>query len=249
MELKAIHENCSGCGACRLACSLENYREVNPAMAALGIQGRFPAPGDYRIHLCNQCGQCAEVCPADAIHLKNGAYIIDPDECTGCRECVEACPLGVIYEHKLLDVPIKCTLCGACAEVCPRGALHLDVPTVSEAKGGNGNNAKILPGYAGSILRINLSSGEITKEPLSPEMVAHYVGGRGFIARMLYDELPPDIDPMGADNLFLAATGPLSGHFLPASGKTHFGTKSPVNGGYADSNMGGHFGPALKYAG
>jgi aldehyde:ferredoxin oxidoreductase len=39
------------------------------------------------------------------------------------------------------------------------------------------------------------------------------------------------------------------GHFLPASGKTHFGAKSPATGGYADSNMGGHFGPALKYAG
>ena len=45
------------------------------------------------------------------------------------------------------------------------------------------------------------------------------------------------------------ATGPLSGHFLPASGKTHFGCKSPATGGYGDSNLGGHFGPALKYAG
>jgi uncharacterized membrane protein YraQ (UPF0718 family) len=36
---------------------------------------------------------------------------------------------------------------------------------------------------------------------------------------------------------------------MPASGKTHFGCKSPATGGYGDSNMGGHFGPALKYAG
>jgi aldehyde:ferredoxin oxidoreductase len=55
--------------------------------------------------------------------------------------------------------------------------------------------------------------------------------------------------PYDPQNLFIAATGPLSGHFLPASGKTHFGAKSPATGGYADSNMGGHFGPALKYAG
>ncbi len=107
----------------------------------------------------------------------------------------------------------------------------------------------MLYGYAGTILRINLRRGEIVKEALAPEMADNYLGGRGFIARMLYDEIPLDIDPMGADNIFLAATGPLSGHFLPASGKTHFGTKSPANGGYADSNMGGHFGPALKYAG
>ncbi|RLA50539.1 MAG: aldehyde ferredoxin oxidoreductase, partial [Gammaproteobacteria bacterium] len=88
--------------------------------------------------------------------------------------------------------------------------------------------------YAGTILRINLSRGEIVKEALAPEMADNYLGGRGFVARMLYDEIPLDIDPMGAGNIFLAATGPLSGHFLPASGKTHFGTKSPANGGYAD---------------
>ena len=107
----------------------------------------------------------------------------------------------------------------------------------------------ILNGYAGSILRINLSSGEVSKEPLPDELVDQYVGGRGFVAKLLYDELPPNTDPYSPDNMFLAATGPLSGYFLPASGKVHFGTKSPATGGYADSNMGGHFGPALKYAG
>ena len=107
----------------------------------------------------------------------------------------------------------------------------------------------ILNGYAGSILRINLSSGEVSKEPLPDELVDQYVGGRGFVAKLLYDELPPNTDPYSPDNMFLAATGPLSGYFLPASGKIHFGTKSPATGGYADSNMGGHFGPALKYAG
>jgi len=125
LELKAIHENCSGCGVCRLVCSLQNYREVNPAMAALKIEGRFPAPGDYRIHLCNQCGQCAEVCPVDAIQLKNDVYLIDADECTGCMMCVDECPLGVLFEHKDMTVPIKCTLCGECVKICPREAIIL----------------------------------------------------------------------------------------------------------------------------
>jgi len=132
MELTAIHENCSGCGVCRLACSLRNYREVTPAMAALKIEGRFPAPGDYRIHLCNQCGQCAEVCPVEAIRLENGAYLIDADECTGCMLCVEECPNGVIFQHKQMDIPIKCTLCGECAEVCPRGAILMEDSRVQE---------------------------------------------------------------------------------------------------------------------
>jgi len=106
-----------------------------------------------------------------------------------------------------------------------------------------------MDGYAGKILRIDLNTEKISKEVLPEEMCDEFIGGRGFVAKTLYEELPPDTDPFGEKNLFIIATGPLSGHFLPASGKIHFGSKSPATGGYADSNMGGHFGPALKYAG
>ena len=106
-----------------------------------------------------------------------------------------------------------------------------------------------MDGYAGKILRIDLTGEKISKEKLQQKLCKEFIGGRGFVAKTLYDELPPDTDPFGEKNLFIIATGPLSGHFLPASGKTHFGSKSPATGGYADSNMGGHFGPALKYAG
>lgn len=104
-------------------------------------------------------------------------------------------------------------------------------------------------GYAGTLLRVNLATGSIEKQPLDKDLVERFIGGRGFVAKLLFDELPRGIDPFDEKNLFIVATGPLSGHFLPASGKTHFGAKSPATGGYADSNMGGHFGPALKYAG
>ncbi len=104
-------------------------------------------------------------------------------------------------------------------------------------------------GYAGTVLRIDLSNATIRKEPLPESLVENFIGGRGFVAKMLYDEIPPNIEPFDSENMLIAATGPLTGHFLPASGKTHFGTKSPATGGYADSNMGGHFGPQMKYAG
>ncbi|MDW7650527.1 MAG: aldehyde ferredoxin oxidoreductase family protein [Bacillota bacterium] len=104
-------------------------------------------------------------------------------------------------------------------------------------------------GYAGKILRVDLSHGQIKEEELSPTLVEEYMGGRGFVAKTLYDELPPDTAPFDEDNLIVIAMGPLSGHFLPASGKTHFGTKSPATDGFGDSNMGGHFGVAMKYAG
>jgi aldehyde:ferredoxin oxidoreductase len=104
-------------------------------------------------------------------------------------------------------------------------------------------------GYAGAILRVDLSTASIRKEALPDSLVKNFIGGRGFVAKMLYDEITPGIEPFDPRNMLIAATGPLTGHFLPASGKTHFGTKSPATGGYADSNMGGHFGPQLKYAG
>ncbi len=106
-----------------------------------------------------------------------------------------------------------------------------------------------LYGYAGQILRIDLSRSRIQKEPVPADMAEKYLGGRGFVAKMLFDEIAPGVDPDSEHNMFIAAVGPLTGHFLPASGKTHFGAKSPATGGYADSNMGGHFGPAMKYAG
>ena len=125
MKLKAFHEKCSGCGTCRLACAITNFQEVNPAKSLLRIGALFPAPGVYRIHLCDQCGICADNCPEDAIQLENGAFLVDPDACTGCGICVEVCPHDVMFEQPDSDVPAKCTLCGECALVCPRTAIIL----------------------------------------------------------------------------------------------------------------------------
>ena len=118
-----IHEYCSGCGTCRLACALENYSAVQPSKALLRIEGRFPAPGDYRIHFCNECGECADNCPVEAIVLESGVYRVDEDLCTGCMTCVEVCPEGVMMAPPDSDFPTKCNLCGACARICPRGAI------------------------------------------------------------------------------------------------------------------------------
>jgi aldehyde:ferredoxin oxidoreductase len=107
----------------------------------------------------------------------------------------------------------------------------------------------MLYGYAGTILEVDLTSGQVARTPLPENLARDYLGGRGFVARLLWDRTGRGTDPFGPENLLIIATGPLSGHLVPASGKTHFGTKSPATGGYADSNMGGHFGPALKYAG
>lgn len=133
MKLEAIHANCSGCGVCRQVCTLENFRQLNPARSLLRIEGRFPSPGDYRIRFCDQCGLCAETCPEDAIQMVDGAYRVEADACSACMACVEACPQEVMMVHPDREAPVKCSLCGKCADLCPRRALVLVDENVKKA--------------------------------------------------------------------------------------------------------------------
>lgn len=123
MKLAAISSNCSGCRVCAVVCALHNQKEVNPSKAALVVLGEFPAPGKYKVNLCDQCGACGEVCPVDAIYNEDGIYLINDSECSGCMNCIDACPQGVMINHKEKDVPIKCTNCGECVSICPRDAI------------------------------------------------------------------------------------------------------------------------------
>jgi aldehyde:ferredoxin oxidoreductase len=104
-------------------------------------------------------------------------------------------------------------------------------------------------GYGGSILRVNLTTGQITKQPTSPEVARDFIGGRGFGAYYLFKEVPKNVDPLGPENKLIISTGPLSGLMVPGAGKCDWTTKSPLTGGYADASMGGHFTAELKYAG
>ncbi|MCX8116790.1 MAG: aldehyde ferredoxin oxidoreductase family protein [Desulfobacterota bacterium] len=104
-------------------------------------------------------------------------------------------------------------------------------------------------GYGGTVLRVNLTGRKIEKEPLNPQLARDWLGGRGFIAKLLYEELPRGVDPLSPENKLLIATGPLSGTFWPSAAKIVFGTKSPLTGGYGDSNLGGFLMAELKYAG
>jgi len=106
-----------------------------------------------------------------------------------------------------------------------------------------------LMGYGGRVLRVDLSRGSHKIEPLDPRMASDYLGGRGFVARILYSEVPKGADPLGPENRLVMAAGPLSGSFLPCSGKLHLGAKSPATGGYGDANIGGHLAMELKHAG
>ncbi len=104
-------------------------------------------------------------------------------------------------------------------------------------------------GYGGNILRVNLTTGQITREPTPPELMRDFVGGRGFGAYLLYKEVPKGAAPLGPQNKLIISSGPLSGLMIPGAGKCDFTTKSPLTGGYASSSLGGLFTAEMKYAG
>jgi aldehyde:ferredoxin oxidoreductase len=104
-------------------------------------------------------------------------------------------------------------------------------------------------GYGGSILRVNLTTGKISKESTPPDVARDFIGGRGFGAYFLFKEVPKGADPLGPENKLIISSGPFSGLMIPGAGKCDFTTKSPLTGGYASSSLGGLFTAELKYAG
>ncbi|MEM3004488.1 MAG: aldehyde ferredoxin oxidoreductase family protein [Candidatus Bathyarchaeia archaeon] len=104
-------------------------------------------------------------------------------------------------------------------------------------------------GYAGRILRLDMTNWKSTTIPLTKEMARLFLGGNGFGAKILYEEVKPGIDPLGPENKFVFAAGPIQGTMVPTAGRSGVFTKSPLTGYFFDAYGGGSFGPEMKYAG
>lgn len=103
--------------------------------------------------------------------------------------------------------------------------------------------------WKGQVLRVNLTTGAIRKEPLPVKDAQEYIGARGLGTKMFMDEVAPDVEPLSDANHLIFVTGPLTGTLAPSGGRYNVVTKGPLNGTIAASNSGGYFGPELKYAG
>ncbi|MGO9645653.1 MAG: aldehyde ferredoxin oxidoreductase family protein [Candidatus Bathyarchaeia archaeon] len=106
-----------------------------------------------------------------------------------------------------------------------------------------------IPGYAGKILRVNLSTKKIVVLELRKDLAYNFLGGSGFGTKILWDEVGPGVEPFSADNRLIFAIGPLTGTIYPTAGRFEVIGKSPLTGIYGDANSGGHFAPKLKQAG
>lgn len=104
-------------------------------------------------------------------------------------------------------------------------------------------------GYRGVILRVDLTKEIISRQALDPALGRDFLGGRGFNSKTLFDEIGPDTDPLGPDNVICFAPGPLSGTRLGMTSRVHVSTLSPYSGILGDGNAGEKFAAALKRAG
>lgn len=136
MHLYADSSRCSGCRACLVACSINLFGENNPKKSALNIIAHFPAPGEFQIQVCTQCGECAAVCPNNAIQLnERGAYYVVADLCDSCEACVYVCPEKVMRVRvELSNHAWKCDSCGDCITVCGTSALSFEPFTVAASR-------------------------------------------------------------------------------------------------------------------
>lgn len=107
----------------------------------------------------------------------------------------------------------------------------------------------MIGGYAGRIGFVDLSTGEIKEEALDERAARQFIGGYGIGVRLLFERQRAGIDPLGPGNILGFTTGPLTGTPTPTGGRYTVVFKSPLTGGWGDSNSGGYFGSELKAAG
>ena len=104
-------------------------------------------------------------------------------------------------------------------------------------------------GYQGRVLTINLTTGDSGALPLSPEDCHRFLGGVDLAAKLLYERIPADADPLGPENVLAVMTGPLTGTNYPGCGRVAICALSPLTGLWGQSIMGGFMGVAIKRAG
>lgn len=108
---------------------------------------------------------------------------------------------------------------------------------------------KMVGGYTGKILRVDLNKLDFNVEKPSDEDLRKFIGGEGLGIKYLFDGVPAHADPLGHDNLLIFMTGPVTGSLAPTSGRHCVVTKSPLTGCQVTSHAGGYWGTQLKLAG
>jgi aldehyde:ferredoxin oxidoreductase len=106
-----------------------------------------------------------------------------------------------------------------------------------------------MQGWAGKILDIDLASGEINDVPLDMEMARLFLGGRGLGARLLWDLVGPEVEPLSPENVLVFTTGPITASSAQTSNRFSVSAKSPLTDSILHANSGGWWGMQFKRTG
>lgn len=106
----------------------------------------------------------------------------------------------------------------------------------------------MVKGYMGKILFVDLTSSSVKEQGLEEQIYRDFIGGQGLGIRILYEHVKPKADPLGPDNILGFLVSPLTGIGFHGARFQVVG-KSPLTGGWGDSNCGGTFAAQLKAAG
>ena len=105
-------------------------------------------------------------------------------------------------------------------------------------------------GYANQTLSIDISDSDISIKPVTDKMKEVFIGGKGFDLWLLWNAVKSTTKWNDPENAICIASGPMGGTpIYPGSGKSIVTTISPLTGTMIDSNVGGYFGPYLKFSG
>ena len=99
------------------------------------------------------------------------------------------------------------------------------------------------------ILRVNLSTEEVSTVPIDSSLIEDFYGGRGLGIRMLWDEVGPQTEPLAPESKLIFTTSPLVGTLTPGASTLALTFKSPLTSGCFLSLCGGTIAPELRFTG
>lgn len=218
---------------------------------------------------CVGCQMCVGFCPEKA--MRHHPDRLQPFKCISCGACVKACPEKAL---ELVEVDVKEIM-----QVVEHGYKEFKsvvgpVDGQVHWKKYKTNNSEfkfdvekfkaahkviaeykfekkpVKNGYANRTLLVNLSTNEILEKPVTEQMKNMFTGGKGFGLKLLRDAINPETKWDSPENALVFAHGPLCGSTqYPGSGKSLIVSLSPATNIPVDCNVGGFFGPYLKFAG
>ena len=103
--------------------------------------------------------------------------------------------------------------------------------------------------YAGRWLRVDLESREVREERITEEEAHIWLLGSGLAAHLFHGALDPGLNPLDPASPLLVFNGLLTGTLAPAAARTSWCGRSPLSGIWCESNVGGHWGAELRFAG